>query len=132
MLCDLNDPKTDAAQLERMVMATARMTFKLVTSPSLPAPTSIIDVAFTHPNIFVKLLPGGRFLVTGSLDSPGRNLASHVSLWDLSMGFDVPASTVQYEMPVLQCNCVSTKEMDVIRLVVSSGHRYDAISDRYP
>ncbi|KAF8313812.1 hypothetical protein DL93DRAFT_1119701 [Clavulina sp. PMI_390] len=126
VLCDLSDATLDAASLERTATASLRMTGSLLQKASLPEPHRIIHDAFTYTNMFAKLLPGGRYLVTGSLDSPGLSTASYVSLWDLDTAIEKaePIASVRFEMPVIKCTFSTTKERDVIRLLVSSGHRF--------
>lgn len=123
VLCDLHDPRADASYLERMVTACGRTSHSLLGQSTLPAPSRIIEDAFSGPSSFTKLLPGGRFLISGASQSPEETLASSVFLWDLSKDTSKPVSTVTFEMPVLLCNFSTSKEMDMMRLIVSTGHR---------
>jgi hypothetical protein len=123
MLCDLDDPRMDSAELERIVTAHIRAPSTLLEASVLPTPSRVLEGVFASPNVFAKLLPGGRFIATGAFENPGESLASILSLWDVNAEKALVTST-SFEKPLLNCSCVSTYDSSAIRLAVISGNRF--------
>lgn len=123
IFCDLDDPRMDSAELERIVTAHIRAPSALLEASVLPAPSRVLENIFANPNVFAKLLPGGRFIVTGAFENPGESLASILSLWDMNAE-KILVDSASFEKPLLQCTHISTYDSSAIRLAVISGTRF--------
>lgn len=129
MLCDLDDPRVDAAYIEDLVMAGMRMPSTLLKASSLPRPARILRNVFANINIFAKMLPGGRFLVTAALEAPEQHISNVLQLWDLAApDGKVLAATRRFDKPILDCEFGVTLDLSAVRLVVLSGNRCVGIS----
>jgi len=123
MICDLDDPRIGSEELERIVYAHIRTPSVLLKTPALLNPSRILKNTFSSPNVFAKLLPGGRFIVTGALENPGESLTSILSLWDLNAETAL-VSSVSFQRPLVECYFSSTNDCSAVRLAVVSGNRF--------
>lgn len=124
MLCDLDAPQADAAYLENLVTAGMRTAHTLLKASAVPPPSRILQNVFASSNIFTKLLPGGRFLITAALEAPRQGHSSILQLWDLALPDDkVLVATERFDKPIQDCKFRATPDSSAVRLVVSSGNR---------
>lgn len=123
MLGDLDDPNMDISRLERIVTTHVRSPVTLLERDALPSPSRVLRNTFAVPPTFAKVLPLGRFLVTGSLDAPDDAFTSTLCLWDLDAE-NALVSSLPFTKPLLQCTFVSTPDSRALILAVVSGSRY--------
>lgn len=123
ILCDLDDIMLTSSRIERIVIAHARNPTTLLNTRMLNPPSRVIADAFSVSPNFAKILPGGRYILTGGLKSPDDHSSSVLSLWDLYTTEKALVASLEFRKPLIECSFVSTANASALILAVVSGGR---------